>query len=941
MATQFVKILKEDATPILNLAESLLASISGIMTAVVCIEKEHENFIEFGCYLYRASLAIMELLKAENSPENAIEILQTLSLNVDLAKDLVKRCQEVIDAISDNELGSIIAQLKGVINNTGESLSLLPSSTFGDQEYVKVAIRSLSNEMQKAQFGIGQTLAVNTKQHDTRTLSLKKQLKEEPAPQETDLYPINVDVSINDHQFLNMPQKIEAVRSRSSDVTRKPGNMNRSLNTLPKATQYMEPLYETFFCPLGKKIMDNPVTIETGVTYERNEITEWFEKFEKSEDIFCPLTGQKLVSRAFNTNKALKSTIEEWLERNEASRIKVARTALSLASSKDMVLEAIKDLQTICQRKRYNKVQVRSVGLMPSLIKFLEYKDRDVRCAAMEEMISKTMNISTIIDMLSSSHQPIRHASLQFLLELSKSLSLCEKIGSVPGGILMLINIKYKHSIDAFASEKADGTLRNLEKVPNNIKHMAECGHLEPLLDHLTEGCEEMKMEMASYLGEIVLGHDSKTFVAVRASPHLLQVNNHGHTITSDYVVYNIFDMLKNSTPDKLNIYLIRIILCLTKTQKSIATIVSVVKTTEASHTLTELINNPHDDLAITTIKLLCTLSPYMGHTLAERLCKTGGQPESLFQSPNEINQITERHAVSAKYVAKLPHQNLTLNLAILSKNAVPTILKTINQIQRSGTRSSRYASAYLEGLVGTLVRFTTTLYEPQILFLARNYNFTSVFTELLIKTSSDEVQRLSAIGLENLSSQSINLSKAPQIKRTKFVKLFYLPKFLSFGSSKRRKLPGCPVHRGACSSQNTFCLVDAKAVERLLACLDHENVEVVEAALSAIITLLDEKVDVDKSVSMLSEVNAVQRVLNLVKEHQQEGLWQKSLWVIDKFLMKGGDKSASDISQDRLLPATLVNAFHHGDGKTREMAEKILRHLNKMPNSSTSNYTM
>lgn len=106
----------------------------------------------------------------------------------------------------------------------------------------------------------------------------------------------------------------------------------------------------------------------------------------------------------------------------------------------------------------------------------------------MQEMITKTMNISTIIKMLSSNHQRIRHASLMFLLELSRSLSLCEKIGSVPGGILMLINIKYKHSIDAFASEKADETLRNLERVPNNIKHMAECGHLEPLLDHLAEG---------------------------------------------------------------------------------------------------------------------------------------------------------------------------------------------------------------------------------------------------------------------------------------------------------------------------------------------------------------------------------------------------------------------------------------------------------------------
>ncbi|KAK3031812.1 hypothetical protein RJ639_036964 [Escallonia herrerae] len=52
----------------------------------------------------------------------------------------------------------------------------------------------------------------------------------------------------------------------------------------------------------------------------------------------------------------------------------------------------------------------------------------------------------------------------------------------------------------------------------------------------------------------------------------------------------------------------------------------------------------------------------------------------------------------------------------------------------------------------------------------------------------------------------------------------------------------------GVCSSQDTFCLVDAKAVEKLLACLDHENVEVAEAALSAICTLLDDKVDVGKS---------------------------------------------------------------------------------------------
>lgn len=531
-------------------------------------------------------------------------------------------------------------------------------------------------------------------------------------------------------------------------------------------------------------------------------------------------------------------------------------------------------------------------------------------------------------------------------------------------------------------------------------------------------GNEEIKTEMASYLGENVLGHDSKTYVAERVSPALikmvhtgnplirraafkalsqissyqpngkilieagivqimaeemftrriydelmdskieaaailanifesglelenLEVNSHGHTMASDYVVCNIIYMLKNSSPDELNTNLIRILMCLTKNPKSMATMVSLAKEIETSFTLIELINNPHEELGVATIKLLIMLAPHMGHTIADRLCKTRGQPENLIQIPNDITRITEKQAVSAKFLAELPHQNLTLNLALLFKNAVPTILQTIRQIQRSGTRSSRYSSSYFEGLVGIIVRFTTTLYDPQILFLARTHNFTIVFTELLMKSSSDEVQRLSAIGLENLSSESINLSKPPQVKKAKFMKLVNLPKFLSFRSSRRKKIPVCPVHRGDCSSENTFCLVDAKAVERLLACLDNENAEVVEAALSALCTLLDDKVDVDKSVNMLNSVNTVRHVLNVIKEHRQEGLWQKSFWVIEKFLMKGGDQSVLDISQDRLLPATLVSAFHHGDGNTRQMAEKILTHLNKMPSYTNSNYTM
>jgi hypothetical protein len=103
-------------------------------------------------------------------------------------------------------------------------------------------------------------------------------------------------------------------------------------------------------------------------------------------------------------------------------------------------------------------------------------------------MIANTMDISVVVKMLSSSHRHVRHASLLLLLELSRSQSLCEKIGSVTGGILMLITIKYNRAVDAFGSETAEQILKNLEGSPGNIKCMAENGHLEPLINHLNEG---------------------------------------------------------------------------------------------------------------------------------------------------------------------------------------------------------------------------------------------------------------------------------------------------------------------------------------------------------------------------------------------------------------------------------------------------------------------
>ncbi|KAI7993981.1 putative U-box domain-containing protein 42 [Camellia lanceoleosa] len=393
--------LKEDRTPITSRAVSLVVSISEITAAMACIEVEKNYFIEIGSYLYRASAAVMELQTTENSSTITAKILQSLSKCIGLAKEIVGKCQ-------------------------------------------KGAHTSLNFEIQ---------------------LPEKKELqpfiaRKEQAPIETDLYAIDVEFSMESTQSSDIPylHPVESLESITrSGQTRDRNSSSGSSATLPHV-EYMEPLYDTFFCPLTKKIMDDPVTIESGVTYERKAITEWFGNSKNKDHIICPKTGKKLVSRVLSTNMALKATIDEWKERNEASRIKVARADLSLASTDSMALEALQDLQSICHGNYTNKIQILSIGMLPLVAKFLEYKDRNVRCATLElllqlaedddegkEMVAMTVNMSIIVKMLSST--------------------------------------------------------------------------------------EEMKMGMASNLGEIVLGHDSKTQVAERASPALIKMVHSGNSL--------------------------------------------------------------------------------------------------------------------------------------------------------------------------------------------------------------------------------------------------------------------------------------------------------------------------------------------------------------------------------------------------------------------------
>nr|KYP61633.1 U-box domain-containing protein 15 [Cajanus cajan] len=68
-----------------------------------------------------------------------------------------------------------------------------------------------------------------------------------------------------------------------------------------------------FVCPITSHIFDDPVTLETGQTYERKAIEEWFNRGNST----CPITRQNLQNTQLpKTNYVLKRLIASWKERN-------------------------------------------------------------------------------------------------------------------------------------------------------------------------------------------------------------------------------------------------------------------------------------------------------------------------------------------------------------------------------------------------------------------------------------------------------------------------------------------------------------------------------------------------------------------------------------------------------------------------------------------------
>ncbi|KAK0577351.1 hypothetical protein LWI29_031767 [Acer saccharum] len=485
-----------------------------------------------------------------------------------------------------------------------------------------------------------------------------------------------------------------------------------------------------------------------------------------------------------------------------------------------------------------------------------------------------------------------------------------------------LINIMRSGNIQA--REAALKALNQISSCEASAKVLIEAGILPPLVkDLFTVGSNQLPMRLkevsATILASIVSsGYD---FDSIAVGP------DH-QTLVSEDIVHNLLHLISNTGP-AIECKLLQVLVGLTNSPTTVLNVVSAIKSSGATISLVQFVEAPQKDLRVASIKLLQNLSPHMGHELADELRGTVGQLGSLIKVIAENIGITEEQAAAVGLLAELPERDVGLTRQMLDDGAFQLIFSRVVSIQKGETRGSRFVTPFLEGLVAVLARVTFVLAEePSAISLCRENNLAAQFIELLQSNGLEKVQMVSATALENLSLESKNLTKLPELPPPGFCASIF-PCF-----SQQPAISGlCRLHRGTCSLKESFCLLEGQAVEKLVALLDHTNEKVVEAALAALSTLLDDGVDVEQGVLVLCEAQGVKPILDVLLEKRTENLRRRAVWTVERILRT--DEIAYEVSGDPNVSTALVDAFQHADYRTRQIAERALKHIDKIPNFS------
>ncbi|XP_059458550.1 U-box domain-containing protein 43-like isoform X2 [Corylus avellana] len=874
-----------------------------------------DSFKELAAYLERVVPVLKELNRKNVSDSESLNnAIQILNREIRAARELTLECSKRNKVYLLMNCRTIVKHLEHTVKEISRALSLLPLASLNLSSAISEEIGELCDNMQRAEFkaAIAEEEILEKIESGIQERNVDRSYANNLLVLIAGAVGISTDRSALKKEFEEFKNEIENVRLKKfeaeaiqmdqiiallerADATSSPREKEIKYFTKRRSlgSQPLEPL-QSFYCPITRDVMMDPVETSSGQTFERSAIEKWFSDGNKS----CPLTMNSLDTSVLRPNKTLRQSIEEWKDRN--TMIAIASIKQKLMSKEEDALHSLEQLLDLCEQRDLHREWVILENYIPTLIQLLGAKNRDVRNHALvilrilakdsddaKERIVKVDNaIESIVRSLGR-RAAERKLAVALLLELSKSNSVRD-IGSVQGCILLLVTMS--SSDDGQAARDAQALLENLSFSDQNVIQMAKANYFKYLLQRLSTGPEDVKMVMATTLAEMELtDHNKESLfeagalgpllhfvshgdarmrkVAFRALQNLSSLPKNGLQIVREGAVRPLLDVLfhQSSSSRSLREHVagtIKNLAVSTVSQGSSQIPVSLLESDEDIFMLFSLINLTGPDVQksiIQTFQALCQspsatnikskLKQCSAVQVLVQLCEhdnvdvrahavklfsclaEGGDEATILEHVGQkcietllgiikSSDDEEEIASAMGIISNLPETS-EITQWLLDAGALPVIFSYIH----NGKRKDPHKNQLIENAVGVLCRFAA----PNNLEWQKSAAGTGIIPLLveLLEFGTTLTKKRAAISLCRFSESSLGLSRS-------------VPKHKGLWCFSAQPETVCPVHGGICSTESSFCLLEADAVRPLVRILGEPDPGVCEASLDALLTLIE-----------------------------------------------------------------------------------------------------
>lgn len=200
-----------------------------------------------------------------------------------------------------------------------------------------------------------------------------------------------------------------------------------------------------FLCPISLELMQDPVALVTGITYDRSSIEKWI---ETNKPHTCPVTRQPLMDLILTPNHTLRRLIQSWCSANTIHGYEppptpkppvdpIHLTRLLASAQKPVTrVESLREIKNIVSESDTNR---RNVVSTPGMVVFLAslVTEQNLLNDALSILCSLPLSEENIIEViekysdimdslavvLQKSDNHIRSHAVQFLRSITEHVS--------------------------------------------------------------------------------------------------------------------------------------------------------------------------------------------------------------------------------------------------------------------------------------------------------------------------------------------------------------------------------------------------------------------------------------------------------------------------------------------------------------------------------------